>query len=82
MGIKTYLNAEEYVEYIKEGFIELSKFIINNKEALKKLYLSFSDIKTRVLFRNTRDYSLVRQLLLSPVYCNQDNILFEKCQIN
>lgn len=78
LGIKTYLNAEEYVEYIKEGFIELSKFIINNKEALKKLYLSFGDIKTRVLFRNTRDYSLVRQLLLSPVYCNQDNILFEK----
>ena len=77
-GLRNYLNAEDYIDSIKMGYLELGHFIIDNKEFLKQLYLSFSDLKTRVLFRNTRDYSLVRQLLTSPIYCNQSNVLFEK----
>lgn len=76
-GMKEFLNAEDYVEYIKEGFREVSYFFMNSQDFLKKLYIKHNDIKTRILFRNTRDYSLVRQLLVSPVYCEQSEILFE-----
>jgi len=78
MGEKNYLNAAEYIDFIKEGFRELGYFFVKEKKYLEKLYLTHSDIQTRILFRNTRDYSLIRQLLISPVYCNQSQILFEK----
>lgn len=77
-GEKSYLNAADYIEFIKSGFKELANFFIKDKVYLESLYRGCSDIQTRILFRNTRDYSLVRQLLISPVYSNQERILFDK----
>ncbi|HEL2433529.1 TPA: type 2 lantipeptide synthetase LanM family protein [Streptococcus suis] len=77
-GEKHYLNAVEYIEFIKEGFRELGNFFVKEKQYLKNLYLNHSDIQTRILFRNTKDYSLIRQLLISPVYCDKSKVLFEK----
>ncbi|HEL1308917.1 TPA: DUF4135 domain-containing protein, partial [Streptococcus equi subsp. zooepidemicus] len=54
------------------------KFFVKEKQYLKNLYLNHSDIQTRILFRNTKDYSLIRQLLISPVYCDKSKVLFEK----
>ncbi|MBS8115214.1 DUF4135 domain-containing protein, partial [Streptococcus suis] len=55
-GEKHYLNAVEYIEFIKEGFRELGNFFVKEKQYLKNLYLNHSDIQTRILFRNTKDY--------------------------
>lgn len=79
-GVKTYLNAEDYVDFIKSGFSELSEFFMHRKEFLKTLYSEYGHLQTRLLFRNTRDYSLIRQLLTSPVYCEQSHVLFEKME--
>ncbi|MHB9782638.1 type 2 lanthipeptide synthetase LanM family protein [Streptococcus sp. 10F2] len=77
-GEKHYLDAVKYIECIKNGFREIGTFFLKEKRFLKKLYLNNSDIETRILFRNTKDYSLIRQLLISPVYCDKSKVLFEK----
>lgn len=77
-GSKYFLDASNYVSEITEGFFEMGNFFINNKDEILNICHSYSDMKSRILFRNTRDYGLITQLLLSPIYSKQSKLLFEK----
>lgn len=77
-GEKCYIDAKEYIQDILTGFRRMSTFFIQNKSALKKVLQKYSKLKSRILFRNTRDYGLINQLLLSPIYSKKEDILLKK----
>ncbi|WP_234124280.1 type 2 lanthipeptide synthetase LanM [Clostridium hydrogenum] len=62
------LGYENYKNYIEEGFISISKFIINNKfEFLNELNV-FKNMQVRQLIRNTNDYARVLEYASHPKY--------------
>lgn len=74
-----YVDASKYYHEIIEGFSEISKLFIENKQQIIKLLDKYKNkILTRILFRNTKDYSLVRSLLLSPAYSGKEHLIFNK----
>lgn len=79
-GQKEYLVATNYVNDIIEGFKLMSNFFLNHEEEILEVYQKYSNLRTRILFRNTHEYDLVRQLLISPVYSKKQDLLFKKME--
>lgn len=78
IGQKEYLVATNYVNDIIEGFKLMSEFFLNHKEEILEVYQQYSDLRTRILFRNTHEYDVVSQLLISPIYSQKQDLLFKK----
>lgn len=78
LGQKEYLVATNYVNDIIEGFKLMSDFFLNHKEEILEVYQQYSDLRTRILFRNTHEYDVVSQLLISPIYSQKQDLLFKK----
>lgn len=74
-----YLKASEYLESIFLGFDEIGQILITKRSEFIDLIRSYEDeIDVRILFRNTKEYGIIKSLLLSPIYSKKEDILFGK----
>lgn len=75
---KVYLTATNYLDAIVAGFELIGEVFIKNKNKFIEVLMKYPMLESRILFRNTQEYEVVSQLLVSPVYSKKNNILFEK----
>ena len=78
-GEEQYFEVKDYLRELLFGFKKVTSCFENKKNTFLSIIEKYSEkIDVRILFRNTKDYSIVRTLLLSPKYSENDNIIFEK----
>ena len=78
-GEEQYFEVKYYLRELLFGFKKVTSCFENKKNTFLSIIEKYSEkIDVRILFRNTKDYSIVRTLLLSPKYSENDNIIFEK----
>lgn len=78
-GEKIFLDPQDYVKDIIKGFQEIESIILKHKNYIKKILLDWSTVvDVRLLFRNTKEYSVVRTLMLSPIYSKETKMMFNK----
>ncbi|MBP1042460.1 type 2 lantipeptide synthetase LanM family protein [Vagococcus sp. BWB3-3] len=76
---KEYCDPYCYVNDIDDGFSFGYKLMLTNKEDLKSFVESESaSVFTRILLRNTMEYSALIQAAKSPVYAGKRKMIFEK----
>lgn len=74
-----YANPYANQQHIKEGFSEMYQLIVNHKKKILEFVEKTSQhLKTRLLARNTAEYSVLIEAAMSPIYASNRTKLFDK----
>ena len=76
---KEYCNPYNYLDDIDDGFSLGYQLILRHKDNMKFYIESESkSVSTRILIRNTMEYSALIQAAKSPIYADKRAMIFEK----